>query len=589
MKTIILSTIITLFASTLFAQTAEDGKKFLYYEKYKSAKDVFQKLTTANPNDETATYYLGQAMLGLQDIAGAKALYLQKYSATPNSPLILAGIGHVGLLEGNTADARSRFETAINLSAGKRIDVLNAVGYANGNPEIKNGDAAFAIDKLTQATTLKGFKSPEVFVNLGDAYRKNNDGSNAERSYQSALALDPNYVRAIYRSGRLYQSQGYSQEALYISKYNDVIGKDPNFGPVYNTLFNYYYATEVSKSAVYMEKWLSNSDDDGLACYYRASMKFAQGLNSEVVAKANECITAAGANATPNLYGLRAFAQQKTNDSTGAKASFEQYFQKQVPAKIGAGDYNGYAITLLKFPGNEGLAASYFDKAVALDTLEANKVSYLKTMAVAYRAVKNFSSSASNYTRILGIKKYFTNVDIYNAGIDYYRSKKYDSAIVLFNKYSAKYPDDIVGHYYNALSVLQIDTTMATGQAAAAYLKVIEVGEKYTDKPKVKDELLESYNYMGAYTFNMKKDQAGAIAYVDKALAIDATNAEALRSKDFFTKNNPNAIKAAPKTVPKPAATNAANTKPTTTKPATPAKPTTSKPATVPKPPVKNK
>ena len=61
MKTILLALIITLFTSQLIAQTVDDGKRFLYYEKYKSAKDVFQKLTSANPNDETASYYLGLA------------------------------------------------------------------------------------------------------------------------------------------------------------------------------------------------------------------------------------------------------------------------------------------------------------------------------------------------------------------------------------------------------------------------------------------------------------------------------------------------------------------------------------------------
>lgn len=572
MKTIALAAIVMLFGSSTIAQTIEDGKKFLYYERYKSAKDVFQKLAGTSPADESVTYYLGQALLGLQDVAGAKTLYQQKLSATPNSPLVLAGMGHIGLLEGNTADARSRFETAINLSSGKRIDVLNAVGYANCNPEVKNGDAAFAIDKLTLATTLKGFKDPEVLTNLGDAYRKNNDGSNAERSYMAASALNPNYVRATYRSGRLYQSQGYSQEALFISKYNDVIAKDPNYAPVYNTLFNYYYNTEVSKSAIYMEKWLSSSDDDGMGCYYRAIMKFGQGKNSEVITKCDECITTGGATAPVNLYGLKAFAQSKTGDSLGAKSSFEQYLQKQIPAKIGAGDYFGYATTLLKFPGNENLAAGYIEKAVALDTLESSKVSYLKTMASAYRAIKNYAASAPLYSRILGIKKNYSNVDIYNAGIDYYNCNcnKFDSSILAFNKYIAKYPDDMNGYYFAALGAARIDSTMATGQGAEAYTKLIEAGERITDKTKTKDKLIEAYAYMMQYAFNIKKDQAAAIAYADKALLLDPTNAESIKSKEFVTKNNPNAK--AP-TKPKAPVKTTTPVKPTTPV-KTPAKPT---------------
>jgi len=41
------------------AQTIEDGKKFLYYEKFISAKNVFQQLLAANPNNEEAAYSLG--------------------------------------------------------------------------------------------------------------------------------------------------------------------------------------------------------------------------------------------------------------------------------------------------------------------------------------------------------------------------------------------------------------------------------------------------------------------------------------------------------------------------------------------------
>ena len=579
MKTLGLAVIVMLFTASYTAQTIDEGKKFLYYEKFQSAKNVFQKLTTSSPNDETAAYYLGQAMLGLQDVAGAKSWYQQKLSAAPNSPLLLAGMGHVGLLEGNTADARSRFETAANLSAGKRIDVLNAIGFANGNPEIKNGDAAFAIDKLNIATTLKGFKDPEVFVNLGDAYRKNNDGSNAEISYQSALRLNPNYVRAIYRSGRLYQSQGESQRNLFLGKYDDVMLKDPNYSPVYNTLFNYYYSTDVSKSAIYLEKWLNSSDDDGQACYYRASMKFAQGLNSDVISKCNECLTAA--NAPANLYGLKAFAQLKSNDSAGAKSSFEQFFQKQTPSKVGAGDYYGYASTLLKFAGNEALAASYIEKSVAMDSLEANKVSYLKTMANAYRSIKNYAASASWFNRVLNTKKNYNNVDIYNTGIDYYYANKYDSSLLTFNKYVAKYPDDINGYYFGSLAAIKLDSTMATGQAAAANTKLIEAGEKMADKAKVKDQLLAAYNYMVQYSFNFKKDQAAAIGFADKAVALDPTNAESLKTKEFVTKNNPNAKAPARPTAPRPT-----TTPKTTTAPKSPV--ATPKPATAaPKPPVK--
>jgi len=547
MKTLLVAMVTILFAGSVFAQSIDEGKKFLYYERYKSAKDIFQKLSNANPADETAAYYLGQSMIGLEDIAGAKALYLQKLSATPNSPLILAGIGHVELLEGKTAEARSKFETAISLSGGKRIDVLNAVGAPNSDPEIKNGDAAYAIDKLKLATTIKGFKDPEVWANLGDAYRKNSDGGGAIQSYDAALRLNPNYARAIYRKGRLYQSQGRMQENLYTGFYNDAIAKDVNYAPVYNTLFNYYYETDVPRSAQYFEKLMANSDDDPKACYYRASLQYAQGLFSQAITKASECISAGGTNAYPNLYGVKAQAYNRLGDSVNAKASYEEYFKRQIISKVGPGDYSSYAMILLKFPGNESQAASYVEKAVALDSIEANRVSYLKALANAYRTQKNFGEAAKWYNQVLTLKKNYSNVDLYNAGYDYFRAGKFDSSVAVFTKYTAKYPEDIFGYYMIAKANGGIDTTFATGLALNSYLKAIEVGEKATDKTKIKDQLVGAYTFMMQYSFNVKRDQVAAVAYADKALALDPTDQQSIKNKEFVSKNDPNAKVTAPK------------------------------------------
>lgn len=570
MKTIVLVLMAVLFAGAAFAQSIDEGKKFLYYERYKSAKDVFQKLSSANPNDEAAAYYLGQALIGLEDVAGAKALYQQKLSANPNSPLILAGIGQIELTEGKSADARNRFETAISLSGGKRIDVLNAVGAVNSNPEAKNGDAAYAVDKLKQATQIKGFKDPEVLVNLGDAYRKLGDGGNAIQSYDAALALNPNYARAIYRKGGIYQSQGEVQKALFTSLYDQAIAKDPAYAPVYSALFNYYYETDVPKAAGYLEKLLANSDDDPKACYYRASIKYAQGLFSDAVAQANQCISAEGATVYPNLYGVKALAYNRLGDSVNAKSSYEEYFKRQAPDKIGAGDYSSYASILLKFPGNEQIASEYVTKAVALDSLEAHKVAYQKEIAAAFQKQKNYAQSAQWYAAVVNTKKNPSNLDLYNAGYDYYRAGRMDSSVAYFKKYEAKYPDDIFGYYMEAKSVQGIDSTWATGATEAAYKKAVEVGEKATDPAKAKNYLIASYKSLIEYYYNVKKDQATALSYADKAIALDPADQSLIQNRDVISKTDPRAA-------PRPPARPATPPARATTPPAAPKAPVTPK------------
>ena len=551
-----------LFAGSAVAQSIQDGKKFMYYERFKSAKDVFQKLAASG--DEEAVYWLGQAEIGLENVPAAKAVYQSKLSAAPNSPLVLAGMGHVELLEGKTQDARSRFETAISLSKGTNVAVLNAVGYANGNPSMKNGDAQYAIQKLTQATQIKKMNDPDVWTNLGDAYRKAGQGGDAVKSYAKALELDPNYARALYRTGGVYQSQGASQEALFIKYYDDAIAKDPKYAPVYAALWAYYYETNVSKSAEYLEKLLVNSDDDPKACYYRASMKYAQGLFVEAISQVDGCVSAAGANPYPKVYGIKAYAYDrlseqsfKAKDSvkakeylTGAVTSFEEYFKRASADQIGAGDYARFGTTLLKVPGSETKGIEMVLKAVELDTLAANKAIYYQQLAKAYEAQKNFCDAGNWYSKVLDVKKNFSNVDIYNAGYSYYQCSKYDSTIKYFTLYAEKYPADIFGYYMLGNANAVIDSNSVQGLAAPHYTKVIEIGEADLTKANVKPRLITAYKYFMGYEFNVKKNQAEALKWADKALALAPDDASLKSNRDFIATTDPNAP-ARPATRPK--------------------------------------
>ena len=518
-------------SATIKAQTIDDGKNFLYYEKYKSAKAVFDKLVAANANDADAVYWLGQTMIlpddhTAKDVSDAKALYQKTLMANSNSPLLLAGMGHIELLEGKPQDARSHFETALSLSQSKSVPVLNAVGFANVNA--KDGDAAYAVDKLKIATATKKMNNPDVYVNLGDAYKKLGDGGQAQIAYEAALAINPKYARASYRIGKIYQTQGVTQEEIYMKYFNEAIAKDPTYGPVYENLYNLYYTTDVPKSAQYLQKFLANTDDNPKNCYLTASIIYAQALFADAIKKADECI---GSNPTPypKLYGIKAYAYNKLGDSLNAKSSFEKYFQTADTSLIGMGDYATYSSVLLKFPGNDSLAGTYVDKAVSMDTLETNKVSYLKSIAQNYEAQKNFKEAAQWYDKVVTVKKSPGKVDLYNAGYNYFRTGVYDSAISIFTMYSQKYPDDAFGYYMTAKSKWGIDSLMAQASANPDFDKAITVG--MVDSVKYKPQVIGSYKYFVAYYANVKKDNAKAIEYCDKILALDPSDAEALNNK----------------------------------------------------------
>lgn len=557
MKSGVLFLAVLFLSVNLKAQTIDQGKSFLYYEKYKSAKTIFEKLVAANPNDVDAAYWLGQTLIApddktAADVAAAKALYQKTLMANSNSALLLAGMGHIELLEGKTQDARNHFETAISLSQAKVVPVLNAVGFANVNA--KNGDAAYAVEKLKLAIAIKKMSDPDVFVNLGDAYKKVGDGGQAQIAYEAALALNPKYARASYRIGKIYQTQGAAQEEIYMKYYNEAIAKDPTYAPVYENLYNLYYTTDVPKSAQYLEKFLANTDDNPKNCYLTASILYAQALFGDAVKKADECI---GTNPTPyaKLYGIKAYAYNKLKDSINAKASFEKYFQMADTTLIGMGDYSTYASVLLKFPGNDSIAGTFIDKAVALDTLEANKITYLKTIASSYEGQKKYKEAADWYNKVVLVKRAPGKVDLYNAGFNYFRTGNYQTAITIFNIYSQKFPEDAFGYYMSAKAKWGIDSLMAQASANADFEKTIAVG--MVDSVKYKPQVIGSYKYFVAYYANVKKDNAKAIEYCDKILALDPQDAEALNNKTALQAPAPKQTKPAankPSGTTKPAA-----------------------------------
>lgn len=520
-------------AITTKAQTIEEGKNLIYHERYVSAKNTFQSIVGKDPNNEEATYYLGQSIILNDDktdadVAIVKKLYQSFLQNHPNSALIIAGIGHLELLEGNAKDARSHFEAAVGASKGKNIAVLNAIGLAN--IDAKNGDAAYAIGKLNEATQIKKFNDPEVWVNLGDAYRKIGDGGNAHTSYMKALAINPKYARANYRLGKLYLSQGKGQESIFMEYFQNAINNDAAFGPVYAELYAYYYETNINKAAEYYDKMTNTIPEIDLgnkACYNKATLKYAQGRFQEAIDSANKCIAGEGSNPYANLFGLKAYAYSRLKDSVSAIAAFAEYFKRQNPEKLTSGDCVEYCKNLLKIPGNDSAAELLINRAIVMDTIESNKVNDIKVMGDYYAAKKNFKAAGDWYSKIVLAKKAPTKYDIQTAAFNYYKSGSFQKAIDMFNVSLTRFPDDKDPLAYNLIGKASwaIDSTMANGMANAAFEKTIELG--LSDPVKYKPQLMTSYKYFVAYYANIKKDKATALTYVDKALALDPNDAEA--------------------------------------------------------------
>ncbi|NMD28705.1 MAG: hypothetical protein GYA79_03240, partial [Bacteroidetes bacterium] len=56
LKTACLFLFFLCFEQVNFAQSMEQGKKFLYYERYQSARDLFKQIVDKEPLNEVAIY-----------------------------------------------------------------------------------------------------------------------------------------------------------------------------------------------------------------------------------------------------------------------------------------------------------------------------------------------------------------------------------------------------------------------------------------------------------------------------------------------------------------------------------------------------
>jgi tetratricopeptide (TPR) repeat protein len=177
---------------------------------------------------------------------------------------------------------------------------------------------------------------------------------------------------------------------------------------------------------------------------------------------------------------------------------------------------------------NDSLATSYIEKAVALDTVPAKKLEYIKSTAESLRASKKYAQAGKWYTKILSMKPDYGKIDLYYAGYNDYRGGDYKGADSIFGLYELKYPDDAFGPYMKAHAEEGIDTSNVLGLAKADYEKVIAINDTTTDSTRLKAYKVTAYRYLVAYHYNIKHDKDSALYFNSKILELDPNDAQAL-------------------------------------------------------------
>ncbi|MBS4065351.1 MAG: tetratricopeptide repeat protein [Chitinophagaceae bacterium] len=523
--------------SAAAAQTLEDGKKFMYYERFKSAKDVFEKLVAAKPSDVDAAYWLGQAYLGLEDVPNAKKTYQTAMASNATAPMLLAGMGHIQLIEGDATGARNNFEMAVNNSKSKDIDVLHAVGRAN--VYTKAGDANYGIMQMMKATTLKGFKDASLWITIADGHMKNVNGGEAVLALKNALTINPGLAAAKYKEGVIYESQ--KNREFFLPAYEAAVSMDASYSPAQYALYRYWYFRDVAKAEGYLNNFITAIDPDPQNDYYRIDLKYASEKFAEAVSMSDGLIAKVGANVIkPRIYRLKAYSYFKLNDMANAKASIDEFFRKAKPEDIVPKDYELLGDIMAGTPGSEAQSYSYYEKAMEADTSADNKASYLQKAVDFARKQKDKKATAYWLEKQYNAKKNPNNVDLYNLGRAYFDAGSedytyYSKANVFFKTYMEKYPDQAFGYYWCARTNWSIDTSMVNGMANECFDKFIQIATTSKDSVSFRPQIKIAYKYFIGYNIFVTKDYKKAIEFCDKVIALDPEDKEAPEYKRQLT------------------------------------------------------
>ncbi|MDB5247814.1 MAG: tetratricopeptide repeat family protein [Segetibacter sp.] len=527
-----LTTLLLAFLFTgklLIAQTADEGRKSLYYGRTTTAKQTLEKAVAANPKNAEAIYWLGQTYLGMEDIAGAKKVYQDALTAGVNEPLVWVGMGHVETLEGKKDAARQRFEAAITATTKKKkedVNILNAIGRANADGAANIGDPAYAIEKLKRAAELDPTNA-DVFVNLGMNYLKlgPDQGGNAYEAYTNALKADPNNAKAKFRLGKIFESQGNTDR--FLEYYNTAVTGDQAYAPAYLELYDYYANRDVNKAKEYLEKYIANSDKDcstdaAYADYLFRAGKYQESLERAKAMESGQCKN------FPGLKVIYAYNYDRLGDSLQARTNLESYLATVPAEKVKPAIYEFAGNLLLKFPGQSALATSYLEKAMNADTVPANRIKYINTIAESLGKAGAYGEQLNWYRKLAAVKPELSNRDLYLYADAAIRANNFAAADSISRLYIQKYPDQEYGYSLLVRGAKAADSTGAGPfDEIQQYIDFLTQQDAAKNASKIKSQLY----YVASTAADKMKDYPKALDAVNKILAVDPADSFATQAK----------------------------------------------------------
>jgi len=557
---------VILMGSSVFAQSLADAKKAIDAEQFQKAKSMLKNLVTTQSTKAENYFYLGWVYIKQDYPDSAKTQFQKGLSVDPKSALNYVGLGVVAHLDKDAAGTTSNFNQAIAIaSAGKDTKpyvymgkgyLLPVGGAANPTP----ADAHAALDVLNKgiaATATKDKKhkndpatsnDPEVYMTLGEADRVLVMSNDAYTNFSTAQTLDPKSPAVYVALGVLWKFADNFEDAE--KQFQQALSIDPNYGPAYREWAetDYRWATTVPsvadakiKEAVQQyQKYLSLTDTSPESEMRYADFLINAGDYKTLQQVATELSKSAGSNLRAYRYIMYSAVENK--DFPAAVAAGNTWITKADPKRVIPLDYIYLGRAQLGMGDSTGVAT--MKKALSLDS---TRVQAYGEIASFLYAQKKWNQAGDAYAQYIakGGRKVTLN-DYFREGYSYYRAgiagAKTDT--VLINKADSAYsyvmhklpnpPAVIIISRARANDAKDLDRNNIKGLAKPYYeqfLAMMTDPSAFTADDKT--NYVEACDYLGNYYFYKEKDIAKATDYYTKAHTVDPTDKI---SSDFFKK-----------------------------------------------------
>ncbi len=524
-----------IMVTSVKAQSLEDGIKHYNSGRIYSAINAFEKLLQTSPNNVEATYWLGQSYLENEEISSArikntKELYQKGLQNDPKAALLIIGAGQIDLLENRPAEAKQKFETALEMTKSRKgndPEMLTAVGRAI--VETKTGDFKYAIDRLEEA--IERTKNPDTYTLLGTAYRKygkGDGGGDAYKNYSKALDKFNGYAPANLKMAKIFESQ--KNWSLVLKYLLDAVAIDPGFSIGYYELFYYYfYRQDYAEAEKQLKKYIDSKkpDSDIQDEYLYAQLCWAKKDFNCAIMKGESVIAELGDKTKPKVYRLLADAALQNNDLNKAKKYSDLFFQKKNPDDVILPDFETKVSILAKANANvDEIYTTYIDGTTVDTTLDA-KVDFLKKGVAYFKELKDRENEAKMLEKILSIKKEPIINDYFNIALAYYFNGSHTKSRNVSLTMISKFPDQVYGYDMALNNSRILDSVKKDSIALQDALNLYEFSKK--DIEKYKTTYLSAVKFLAPYYINDAKDKENSLIYFRAWKQVDIPNAEAIQ------------------------------------------------------------